>query len=349
MLTSYALEAMGFREILNQGSISANFFSVTVYEINGIDIPKDFIHKKQGNAAGVKYQVAISTSINNGCRELTGDDFVESESEWLAQSKTKSPFLLVGIETPEFYPCSSGRVIRNADGSMTTYDSFPEARLALQSLEERVLPLIVASFSCGFSNLNHRVSLRKIARESIGKTSDLTPIHDMRMTMSLQLSSSYLIEEDDIANKLALAVSASSQFNKNAAHFYALGTQERDELKRFLYFFLSLEIETHAVFKRIDHETKISELTQNLSNGADATSKLLMIQASNLSNLFDKFVWCVTCTWNELTDDDIVLFKQFKGARDAIAHGGAHTPPTGFAESVEILARKILWRNRNNV
>ena len=61
------------------------------------------------------------------------------------------------------------------------------------------------------------------------------------------------------------------------------------------------------------------------------------------SNLFDRFVWCATCAWPSLVDDDIKLFKKLKDARDDIAHGTSSEPPGGFARQAELLAQKVLW------
>jgi hypothetical protein len=114
-------------------------------------------------------------------------------------------------------------------------------------------------------------------------------------------------------------------------------------LKKFLYFFLSLEIETHAVFGKINHEAKTQSILSRDVRIPSATRSLLKTQVESLTNLFDRFAWCAACVWTDLSDDDVDQFKRLKGARDAIAHGRESEPPNGFARSAERLAHRILW------
>lgn len=56
-------------------------------------------------------------------------------------------------------------------------------------------------------------------------------------------------------------VLSAPRINIKAARFFSLGMAE-DDLKKFLYFFLALEVETHAVFGRIIHWPFSSYLIQ---------------------------------------------------------------------------------------
>ena len=135
------------------------------------------------------------------------------------------------------------------------------------------------------------------------------------------------------------------KLDKRAASYFSLGISESDQLKKFLYFFLSLEVETHAVFRRVDHVAKTRALVTRGDSGAPLTStiNLLTRDISSWDNLFDRFAWCANCAWIHLLDDDVALFKQLKEARDAIAHGRASEPPAGYARLAELLAHKVLW------
>src|SRR5690606_5107925 len=117
------------------------------------------------------------------------------------------------------------------------------------------------------------------------------------------------------------------KLHHRAAAYFALGTEEGDQLKKFLYFFLSLEVETHAVFGRIDHGATVrSKVLGEGTNAPRHTVAALTRDISKWDNLFDRFVWCATCVWTHLADDDIAMFKNLKNARDAIAHGRASAP-----------------------
>ncbi|MCA6215066.1 hypothetical protein KGA65_00780 [Ideonella sp. B7] len=163
------------------------------------------------------------------------------------------------------------------------------------------------------------------------------------MQLQADLHTAYRLEGQALSAKLEAAREVTSSLNAKAARFFALGLAEKDQLKRFLYFFLTLEVETHAVYGRIDHASKLSKLlSENCAHGP-ATKKLLQTQVDSLKNLYDRFVWCATCIWSELDETDISQFKLLKGARDDIAHGTTAEPPVGFARQAELLARKVLW------
>jgi len=344
-LSTYALEAMGFRDPIEKGSIAASFISVTVYEARGITLPEGFAETRQAVVAGTNYRVALAKSVNAGSQCLIGDDFVESESDWLTEFKAAGPFVLIAVGPTAFVDCEAGRMMQMPDGSITTYDSFPSLRQTLKSLEDRVLPPVVATLTLALNEPDRYVALRKVARASAGRTPEGITVHDIRLDVRAELTVSRALGQARAIEVLDATVQRAPNLHQRAAQYFALGTAEDDQLKKFLYFFLSLEVETHAVFGRIDHARKLR--SQVLRDGTSAprpsTADLITRDITNWDNLFDRFAWCATCAWPGLVDDDIELFKQLKKARDAIAHGRASEPPVGFARQAELLAHKVLW------
>jgi hypothetical protein len=138
------------------------------------------------------------------------------------------------------------------------------------------------------------------------------------------------------------ALDLAPRVNLKAARFFALGMAEEVEMKKFLYFFLALEIETHAVFGRIDHSLAVKQLLDPAFNQLPSALALLKRQADQMRNLFDRFVWSAACAWANITEEDIQHFSLLKGARDGIAHGTLTEPPAGYALQAQQLARKVL-------
>jgi hypothetical protein len=344
-ISTFALEEMGYRELIHKGSLNASFVSVTAYEARGITLPAGFAGANQARVAGADYRMALSMSVNAACQSIIGDDFTESEAEWCKEFKSTGPFVLIAVGPTDFIACEAGRMMRLPDGSITTYDSFPGMRQTLKSLEDRVLPTVVATLTLALNEPDRYVKLRKLSRASAGRTPDGTTIHDLRIDVHAELSVSRPIDEMRAIQILGISAERAPRLHQRAAKYFALGTAEDDQLKKFLYFFLSLEVETHAVFGRIDHPVKVRG--QVLRDGASAprpsTADLITRDIRRWSNLFDRFVWCATCVWTNLVDDDISLFKDLKHARDAIAHGEESEPPAGFARKAELLAHKVLW------
>ena len=335
---------MGFREVIAQGAVVASFMSVTVYEARGIVVPDGFSHAVQARVAGSDYRIAIAQSVDAGCLALIGDNFVESEAEWRNRVKSNGPFVLIAVGPTDFVECIAGRLMRCEDGSITTYDSFPHVREALCALEQRVIPPALVAMTCALSEPDCYVAFRKLERASPGRCPDGSQVHDIRIDVKAEAYVSRPLDGTVLAGKLFDAITKAPKLNQRAARFFALGVSEDDQLKKFLYFFLALEVETHAVFGRIDHQSQTARLLTGSFPPSATTLSLLGSQVAALGNLFDRFDWCAACTWTDLAETDIALFKELKSARDAIAHGKASEPPTGFARSAEVLARKILWR-----
>ncbi|GAA0756861.1 hypothetical protein [Ideonella azotifigens] len=342
-LSNRLTQAMGFRELAEAESISASFSSITVYEARGIALAEGTTEVSQGRVAGVDYRLAVGSSVNSACTALVADVFVDNEEEWKKETKSQGPFILVQIGPTREHKCDTGRIKREDDGSVTTYDCFPNVRIELSQFESRALPPIVSGLTCVLNEENRYVELRKLERASVGRTASGVVVNDIRMQLHAELYTAYNLQGPQLAGKLEAAREVTTSLNAKAARFFALGLGEKDQLKRFLYFFLALEVETHAVYGRIDHASELCKLLSDKGSHGQAATKLLQTQVDNLKNLYDRFVWCATCVWSKLNDTDISQFKLLKGARDDIAHGSTSEPPVGFARQAELLARKVLW------
>lgn len=343
LLSTYAIEAMGFKDLVAPGSIKASFTSITVFEARGITVAEGITETTGGRAAGVEYRVAISGSVNAACYALAGDNFEESEDAWRAEVKSSGPFALVAVGPTAMIACTAGRSMRAPDGTIGTYDCFPEVRRELESMEQRLMPPVVSALTCALSTSDRHVLLKKLARVSAGRTPDLTTVQDFRVEVRAEGYVSRTVSRNDLAEALQSISQRASDLNERAAAFFALGVGEVDQLKKFLYFFLSLEVETHAVFGRIDHAAKVQSTFVLNQTAHLALRTVLERQVSGLTNLFNRFVWCAACRWTHLTDGDVDTFRRLKNARDAIAHGRASEPPEGYAKNAELLAHKILW------
>ena len=337
------MRAMGFREFAAGESVTAKFSSVTVYEARGISLAVESTHVAEGTVANVAYRLAASPSVNEGCIALLNDTFTDNEDEWKTETKCQGPFLLVQIGPSAEHTCGSGRLKTEADGGITTYDCFPTMRAEFAQLEARALPAILSALTCALNEDRRYVALRKVARAAAGRTTTGAVVHDIRMELRAEMYTAYNLPLEGLAQKLEAATDLAPTLNPKAARFFALGLGEDDQLKKFLYFFQALEVETHAAFGRIDHEASLRTLLSTNISQRESTSRLLQMQADQLRNLYDRFVWCAACTWKNLPEADVVQFKALKRARDDIAHGSTSEPPAGFARSAELLARKILW------
>jgi len=342
--TEQAIRAMGFTEPIAKSSVTACFMSVTVYDIRGVNLPDALADARKSQVEGVNYRVALSKSVNAACQRLVGDDFTDEEDEWRRQVRAGGPFALIAVGPTDFIDCDSGWMQRLPNGSIHTHDCFPTVGETLKSLELRALPPIVTSLTIALSETDRPVLLRKLSRESVGRTPGGTTVVDSRLEMHAEMFVSRSVTQNRVVDMLDACVDSAPKLHRRAAYYFSLGLAETDKLKKFLYFFLSIEVSTHAVFKRY---TKPDPLRGRvLRSGTDelrqSTAKLIARDIAAWRNLSDRFVWCATVAWPTLTEDDIETFKELKGARDAIAHGESSEPPAGFARKAELLAHGIL-------
>ncbi len=141
---------------------------------------------------------------------------------------------------------------------------------------------------------------------------------------------------------LAGVVAQAPKLNVKVSRFFKLAMFEEDDLKRFLYFFLALEVKTHATFADTDHLAHIDSLLPISSLTGQSAAALLQRHTGNMKNLRDRFVWCAFCVWTSITDDDVKEFKRLKDIRDAIAHGSIGAPPSEAVVSIKALTIKVL-------
>jgi hypothetical protein len=166
-------------------------------------------------------------------------------------------------------------------------------------------------------------------------------VHDVRIEFNASGYVSRGKSKEALMDLATRAISLAADFNPKAAMFIQLALQEDDLLKRFLYFFLSIEVETHSAFSTIDHSANISRIVNSDGRVPISTFDLFKKQNANLKSLSDKFVWCALCVWVHLIDADIDEFNRLKKFRNDIAHGSISEPPPEAVIAIEKLAIKL--------
>ena len=339
-LSSALLESMGFRPLFQGGSISAKFHTLHVYQVQGFTVDEPNLPARTGAIAGRSYQLALGASVNAICRTLVSDDLTDSEQEWQKVHKCTPPYLVIHLGPTEEHGFA-GTHAKVDEPAIHTYDGFPRARVELHAWGQEVLPSLLAGLASSFSLHEQPVKFVPTDRAFYGITSDGRTVLDTRLTLSASGYGSTRLPAEQAAERLASAMEIASGMKQKVARFFHLALHEDDPLKRFLYFFLSIEIETHATFSTIDHARQISSLVLPPAHAAATTQAFFDGQRQKWTNLNDRFVWCVLCAWPHLSDSDADEFKRLKTIRDEIAHGFLATPPVDAVRAVEKLAAKL--------
>lgn len=336
------IKAMGFGPFGPGESVTAAFVSISVYEALGITLQPGVVEVASGTIAGVAYRLAVGAGLNDTCKALADDSYVEDEDSWKKDKHCSGPFALFQLGPTQPYTVTDGHIKTEQDGSTTTFDSFPGLRSELAALEAAALPPLLTSLNCLLGDPDRSIEFRKIDRISFGRTAADSVVRDIRIHLSGKATVSVGLSATKLVADVQAAAILAPKLNSKAARFFALGLAENDELKSFLYFFLAIEVATHATFGRIDHAKAVQSLAGSASPPVTALAALLHRQTDQLRNLFDRFVWCAAFGWIRVNDADVAQFKSLKTARDDIAHGSTSEPPAHYAMEAQQLARKIL-------
>jgi len=195
--------------------------------------------------------------------------------------------------------------------------------------------------SYAFNASEHAVKFRFLSREVFGRTPRGRLVRDIRLDLHASGYGASAVASEELTSLLDRASKLADRVNPKVSRFFHLALAEEDALKKFLYFFLAIEIETHATFASIDHSAKLRAMVLPESRLQQASQDFFNSQRERWIALKDRFVWCALCVWTNLTDDDIEQFKRLKKIRDDIAHGSIAAPPEMAVVSAQKLAEKL--------
>lgn len=341
MLTTSAIESMGFTAIPPGETIEAAFYSLHVFEGRGIVVKEAGVVSQKASTSGAQYTLAVGGSVNDICSTIAADRYTQDEDAWAKERKCTPPYAVVYLGPTTLHAVTKVHA-KTAGGEIITYDAFGAAREELRWIEAKILPSIEMALACAFSSGGHDVEFKPVDRTVFGVTPSNVTVHDLRITggrAHLYMSKPFTAE--DIESGIKSVVELADSLDPRVSRFFQLGLRDQDDLKRFLYYFLAIEIEVHRVFRTVSR-------AQHVMNGAildprvsTSLARLIENRADNWNNLADRFVWCVVSLWQHLSDDDIEEFKRLKKVRDGIAHGNVASPDRASVLAVEKLAKKI--------
>lgn len=339
-LSNYALEQMGFRRANPDDVPTAEFHSLHIFEAMGLILEKDALIEAQGVISGVSYHVALGTSVNAVARRLISDDLTDDEEQWLIAHKCTPPFLMLHVG-PTARHTMTGVYVKLEEGRVTTYDGFLPARAEVKKLEAGILPNVLSALTCEFSRFHSSVKFKRVTRDVFGITPEGKTLHDFGIEFRGVGTTARTISATDATQYLARTTTLAASMSPKISGFFQLALEEDDPLKRFLYFFLTVERQTHATFASVDHRGHLTSLTNGPARVRTSMADFLVAQSERWKALQERFIWCALSVWTQLTDADVDSFKKIKRVRDQLAHGEIATPPEDSVLAVEQLAKKL--------
>jgi hypothetical protein len=347
-LSNYALEMIGFEKIPEDKPLEARFHSLNVYEIRGITSNKESpLNPDELKRDKSEISVSVGAGLNAVCRELTGDNFADDEEEWCKKRKSKPPYLMVLTTLPESAVCSAGYWKKETD-SIVTHDCFTASKEALLQLEKEKTTSFVTGLSAALSTPNNPVLFIPIAREVYGTTPDNLIVRDFRLIGSAEIYVSRPFTKEILTSGIETALNTNDNIHSKVGYFFDLAIREKDNLKKFLYYFLVIEVHTHQVFKSLDYPSSFSALNNVPDRVKAEATNLLVTYQADAKNLSHRFIWCSLLKWEDITDEDIKQFKILKKFRDKIYHGEEVDMKTLPLNQAQKLALKIIKNEINS-
>jgi len=307
-ITTVGLKFMGFESIPESEKIEAYFKSLKIYQVKGLDFDKSSpLSPNLLKQISDNFSFSIGTSVNELCKTLLNDDFVDDEEKWESKNNVKPPYLMVLTQLNEVSICEQG-FWQHQNNNIITHNCFSQTKQEVQEIVQKEISKLITSLTITFSSFSESIFFSCIYETVFANTNYNKYLVDKRFNI-LQAygyaSTRPSIEE--ISNQIKNADKLSQNIHDRVAYFFEIATQEKDKLKQFLYYFLAIEIHIQKLFKKEKEKLDNSSLFNFLIN--------------DKANLLDKLVWCYSLKYNQIEETDINNFKSIKECRDNISHG----------------------------
>ncbi len=161
-------------------SISAEFFSLHIYEVRGFTLASEDLISAKAEIAGIPYELAIGSSVNAVAQVLADIEICQDESAWAKENQCSAPFVGVRFGPTAMFSVVTGRV-KYDDGCIINYDSFSKAKGELRPLERKVLPSLESALQSVFHSTKFSIQLRPITSDTFGLTPDGVLLDDVRV------------------------------------------------------------------------------------------------------------------------------------------------------------------------
>lgn len=339
-VSDQVIEAMGYKKAPKNMALTAQFHCLHVFHIQGLRVDEGTLIVRTDQLGGNLIQIGIGNSVNAICRKMLDDCYADDEDQWQKDKKCAPPYVVVHFGPTESHT-EKLKFFRRDGNTIHTFDAFSAAKSEIRQKANELLPSIVTSLSCSlFEQGRPLPGLLPVDNTTFGMTVTGETVLDMRFELSASASSASGWNSSSIRKALKRFPSLLNKIDGKSASFFYLALSEKDALKRFLYFFLAIEIVTHSSFGAVDHERCVAKFSGKRAKAWTRDLSFLR-EVKKWSNLRDRFLWCALFVWTHLSEEDVETFARLKKTRDDIAHGNIREPNAGDIGAAELLATKL--------
>jgi hypothetical protein len=316
--TQSQFEELGYSMLDTSLSIEGVFYIVHLYSIRGLTAPNEALVSSLQSEGKSRIAFGIGEDYNELAERITGFCLTEDEERWKEHKVNTQTFLLIQIGPSSRHKAMCG-FYKRADGQII-YERkmFEPAHREIKTKAEKLTHKILGAISCSISH-SQELYFNHLNTSCFGKAESGEALVQAPEFCGL-LESALGMKSEELQNRLDAAASFADSISSRSADLLSLGITERDTVKRFLFFFLSIEAEINRIFKCIPS----SAFAEVFRAPLDApTSELVCKIVTGRSNndLLVKFLWCMQTVWPQLCFDDLLVFKDIQKIRNDIAHG----------------------------
>ena len=241
--------AAGFREILRNEEFSAKFYRLEVYQLIGMRITGTAFDFRDVKLDHDHVEVCIGNSVNEACQKLHGDDFVDDEASWAIEHEAAPPYLMVSLGPTSIYSASEG-FVKIDHKEIEFWDCFSDVRELLRGKSDRVLPTLLTSLTVKFASAQAQARFVFKAAAFFGTDSAGRNVKDFQVTVNFRGMALQTHTSEAIEGIVKGTLESLHHIHGKAAEFFGLAEMESDNVKKFILYFVSLEILTHFYFKK---------------------------------------------------------------------------------------------------
>lgn len=199
----------------------------------------------------------MTDSVNSAAQMAVGHNFTENEAEWQSEKKCTPPYLVIHFGPTREYTATP-RHMKKSQENIVTYNAFAREKKSLHSGTESTLHSLVSSTLCSIHNNPYHCEIHKVDSCTFGITDDNMILSDVSISANMLGYQSHEISPTTSKQLLDNAMCIHKETDSSCLNFIYMAEQETDNIKKFLYFWLAIEIYTNSTFKRVD-----KKLTEN--------------------------------------------------------------------------------------
>lgn len=323
-LTQSQFEELGYSMLDTSVSIEGVFYIVHLYSIRGLAAPNEALISplQSDGKSGIAF--GIGKDYNELAKRITGFGLAEDGERWKEYKSNQQPFLLLQIGPSTRHKAKSGHYKRSDGQIIYERKMFELAHREIKTKSEKLTHKLLSAISCSISP-SQELYLDHLKASCFGKTESGEALVQLPESYGL-IESIIGMKSEELQNALDAAASLTDSISSRSAYLLSLGIAERDIVKRFLFFFLSIEAEINRIFKSMPSSAFSEAFRSPLD---EPTSDLVckIVTGRNSNDLLVKFLWCMQTVLPQLCLDDLSVFQDIKKIRDDIAHGSFHKLP----------------------